>query len=178
MKTVHVLYGREGMDLRVPDDTKVLKGKEAPALPEPDRAVARCLEDPIGTAPLRELVRKRNPETVAITISDITRPVPNRTFLPGILSALNDAGVEDSQIVIIIGTGMHRPSTPDERELLLGPIESRVQVDDHTADRPETLVTVSDDPPVRVNRRFAEADFRIVTGLIEPHFMAGFSGPS
>ncbi len=176
MKTVHVLYGKDGIDLRVPDDTQVLKGEDATPLPEPDRAVARCLENPIGTPPLRELVRNRKPETVAITISDITRPVPNKAFLPGILSALNDAGVDDSQIVIIIGTGMHRPSTPDERELLLGAIESRVEVDDHIADSPDTLATVSEDPPVRINRRFAEADFRIVTGLIEPHFMAGFSG--
>jgi nickel-dependent lactate racemase len=176
MKTIHVLYGKEGMDLQVPDDTQVLAGKDEPALEEPDRAVAHRLENPIGSPPLRELVRRRDPDTVAVTISDITRPVPNTTFLPGILSALNDAGVDDSQIVLIIGTGMHRPSTPDEREMLLGAIESRVEVVDHTADRPETLVTVSDDPPVRVNRRFVEADFRIVTGLIEPHFMAGFSG--
>lgn len=176
MKTVHALYGKEGIDLQVPDDTRVLTGKQPPAIQEPDRAVAYHLEHPVGCPPLRELLRERKPRTVAITISDITRPVPNRAFLPGILSTLNDAGVDDSQVVIIIGTGMHRPSTPEEREILLGPIESRVEVDDHTADRPETLVTVSEDPLVRVNRRFAEADFKIITGLIEPHFMAGFSG--
>ena len=92
------------------------------------------------------------------------------------LAALNAGGVDDSQIVIIIGTGMHRPSTPEELDILVGDIRGRVEVTDHTADRPETLIKVSDDPPVSVCTRFLEADFRIVTGYIEPHFMAGFSG--
>jgi hypothetical protein len=72
---------------------------------------------------------------------------------------------------------MHRPSTPAEREELLGPrLAGGIEVVDHRADEPETLVRVSDEPPVSVCRRFVEADFRIVTGYIEPHFMAGFSG--
>jgi nickel-dependent lactate racemase len=103
--------------------------------------------------------------------------VPNRQFLPAILRLLNDAGVDDSRIVIIIGTGMHRASSEQERELLVGrDILGRVEVIDHRADDVETLVKVSDEPPVRVCRQFAEVDFRIVTGFIEPHFMAGFSG--
>jgi nickel-dependent lactate racemase len=93
------------------------------------------------------------------------------------LEVLNAAGVGDGQVVVIIGTGMHRPSTPVERKALLGAeILRRVEVIDHVAAEPATLMKVSDDPPVSVNRRFAQADFRIVTGYIEPHFMAGFSG--
>ena len=140
-----------------------------------------ALARPINSPPLAELVAARGPATVAITISDITRPVPNKVFLPPMLQVLNAAGVGDSQIVIIIGTGMHRPSTPAERETLIGgDIASRVEVIDHVAADPATLVRISDaaagGPPVSVNRRFAEADLRIVTGYIEPHFMAGFSG--
>src|SRR5207253_10921773 len=30
--------------------------------------------------------------------------------------------------------------------------------------------------PVKLDRRFVEADLRIATGLVEPHFMAGYSG--
>ena len=81
------------------------------------------------------------------------------------LKALNACGVADGQIVIIIGTGMHRPSTPAERETLVGKdILGRVEVIDHRADDPATLVRVSDDPPVSVCKRFAQADLRIVTG--------------
>jgi nickel-dependent lactate racemase len=170
-------YGETGMDLRVPKGAAILAGQDPPALPEAARAVREAMDDPIGSPPLKELLAARNPASVAITISDITRPVPNRDFLPVLLETLNASGVADSQIVILIGTGMHRPSTPAERADLVGEdILSRVAVVDHRADAPETLVGIGDDPPVRICRRFVEADFRIVTGFIEPHFMAGFSG--
>ena len=176
-KTVRLLYGKTGMTIRVPDSATILEGQHPPALADPDRAVAEALAKPIGSASLAKLVRKKKPRTVAITISDITRPVPNKEFLPGILKVLNDNGVGDSQVVIIIGTGMHRHSTPDELQQLLGDaILKRVEVIDHDAHDAATLKKVSDDPPVSICRRFADADFRIVTGYIEPHFMAGFSG--
>ncbi len=176
-KTVRMLYGKEGLDLRVPVSAQVLRGQDPPALPDAHQAVTEALASPIGSRPLSELLAESRPQSVAITISDITRPVPNRDFLPAILDVVNAAGIGHSQIVIIIGTGMHRPSTAEEREHLVGRgILSRLEVIDHGPDDPETLVSVCDDPPVSVCRRFAEADFRIVTGCIEPHFMAGFSG--
>ena len=176
-RPVKLLYGKEGADLQLPSDAVVLSGKDPPAVADPGQAVASALAEPIGTPPLTELIRRRRPETIAITVSDITRPVPNRQFLPAMLDALAEAGICDEQVSIIIGTGMHRPSTPEERDFILGrEILERLQVIDHTADRPETLTKVSADPPVSVCTRFVEADFRIVTGYIEPHFMAGFSG--
>lgn len=177
MKLIQMLYGKTGMKLLVPDSVKVLEKKDVPALLDPHVAVKNALGDPIGTSSLYELLVARKPETVAITISDITRPVPNREFLPAILDVINLAGIEDSQIVIIVGTGLHRQSTDPERELLVGKdILNRIEVVDHCADKPEALIKISEDPPVSVNRRFLQADFRVVTGFIEPHFMAGFSG--
>jgi nickel-dependent lactate racemase len=176
-KTISMLYGQSGLELVVPAATVVLKGDHIPALPDPVAAVKEALAHPIGSLPLRELLAARKPKTVAITISDITRPVPNKVFLPPILECLNSCGIEDSHIVIIIGTGMHRPSTAAEREQLVGwEILDRVRVIDHRADEPQTLVKISDEPPVSICRQFVEADFRIVTGYIEAHFMAGFSG--
>jgi len=185
MKAVHLLYGKDGLSVRVPQDAAVLAGRDVEAVPDAQQAVAEALAEPIAAAPLADLLVARRPRSVAVTISDITRPVPNRDFLPGILHALNRCGVADSQIAIIIGAGMHRPATPDERRILLGEeIPARVEVIDHRANDPAALVELAadpggraaGDPPVRVNRRFADADFRIVTGCIEPHFMAGFSG--
>ena len=176
-RPVKLLYGREGAELRLPADAVVLCGEDPPAVANPGQAVAAALAAPIGAPPLSELIRRRRPETVAITVSDITRPVPNRQFLPAMLEVLAEAGVAEERVSIIIGTGMHRPSTPEERDFILGrDVLERVEVIDHTADRPETLTEVSRDPPVSVCSRFAESDFRIVTGYIEPHFMAGFSG--
>jgi len=176
-RAVHLLYGKTGMTLKVPARAVILTGQQVPPVVDVDRAVAEALAAPIGSPPLPELIAAKKPATVAITISDMTRPVPNKQFLPAMLKMLNDCGVADDQIVIIVGTGMHRVSTPEELDVILGAeILARVEVLDHTADRPETLTKVSDDPSVSVCTRFVEADFRIVTGYIEPHFMAGFSG--
>jgi len=177
MQTAALLYGKDGIDVRVPDSAAVLTGRHPPAVADADAAVRAALAKPIGAPPLAELLGRKRPGSVAITISDITRPVPNQDLLPPLLAELNAAGVADEQIVVIIGTGMHRPSTPEERQALLGDdLLGRLEVLDHRADAPEMLTQVSDDPPVRVCRRFAQADFRIVTGYIEPHFMAGYSG--
>ena len=176
-QSIQMLYGADGLTLNVPAGAAILTGQHVPAVADPDQAVADALANPIGSAPLSELIAAKQPKTVAITVSDITRPVPNKQFLPAMLATLNDCGIADSQIVIIIGTGMHRPSAHHELDVILGAdILARVEVMDHTADKPETLTKVSDDPPVSICTRFAEADFRIVTGYIEPHFMAGFSG--
>ncbi|NLF31770.1 MAG: nickel-dependent lactate racemase [Planctomycetes bacterium] len=176
-RTIRMTYGAEGMDLRLPADATVLTGQHPPAVPDVEHAIRAALAGPIGSPPLADLLAGRRPRTVAITISDITRPVPNAVFLPVLLDVINRAGIGDDRIVIIVGTGMHRPSTPDEHEMLVGRgVLERVEVIDHRADDPATLATVSEDPPVRVCRRFVQADFRIVTGFIEPHFMAGFSG--
>ena len=112
-----------------------------------------------------------------MTISDITRPVPNRVIVEGLLELINAAGIGDQRVTILIATGMHRPSTPAERQEMLGQdLLDRCRVVDHSAQDEVALVPVANDPPVKIQRLFVEADFRIVTGLIEPHFMAGFSG--
>ena len=177
MKKIKILYDKEGMELNVPALAEVLEGQDIPAIANCDKAIQKALDSPIGSAPLKDLLHVKKPSTVAITISDITRPVPNKIFMPQLLKVLNTSDIKDSQIVIVIGTGMHRPSSPAEREILLGAeIIKRIEVIDHLSDSPETLTKVSDDPPVSLCKRFSDADFKIVTGYIEPHFMAGFSG--
>jgi lactate racemase len=175
--TAHLRYGRARMGVSVPASATVLKGPEIPAAPDALAAVRAALARPIGSAPFAEIVKKKRPRTVAITISDITRPVPNEPIVTALLETLNALGVADSQVVVIIATGMHRPSTPAERVILLGEkLLGRVEVIDHIADDAPSLDQVSVDPPVSVNARFVRADLKIVTGLIEPHFMAGYSG--
>ena len=172
-----MLYGREGMNLSVPAESEILRGKHPPAMENPGKTIRAGLEQPIGCAPLRELLRKKKPRTTAITISDITRPVPNKTILPELLKVLNEEGIPDAAVVIVVGTGLHRPSTPEEKVELVGEqILKRIRVVDHLAADKSTVVKVADAPPVFVNKIFVESDFRIVTGLIEPHFMAGYSG--
>jgi len=172
-----MLYGRKGMVLQVPVSADVLEGAKVKSLDDADSVIRHGLDNPVGSPSLASLLAARQPDTVAITISDITRPVPNEPVVRALLEVINGAGIDDGRVVIIIATGMHRPSTPQEQQELLGEhLLGRCQVVDHHSDDPSGLVRVSETPPVSVNRRFIESEFKIVTGLIEPHFMAGFSG--
>jgi nickel-dependent lactate racemase len=176
-KRITMLYGRRGLQLRFPEHAAVLATEVIPPLPDPVASIGKALAKPIGCLPLSELLARKRPRSVAITISDITRPVPNKVFLPPLLELLSEAGIADERICVIIGTGMHRPSSEAEKEILVGRnLLERLEVIDHVADDESSMVDISRDPLVRINRRFLEADFRIVTGYIEPHFMAGFSG--
>lgn len=177
MREVEILFGGGRLPLRVPEHADVLSGPDIPRLDDPQAAVIEALRRPIASQPLREIAEQKQPRSVVITMSDITRPVPNELLITAILAELNAAGIPDDACTILIATGMHRPSTAREREIMLGTdLLGRCRVVDHEADKLETLVTVSEDPPVSINRIYADAELRIVTGLIEPHFMAGYSG--
>jgi len=106
--------------------------------------------------------------------------VPNETLLGPVIEELRAAGVRDEDVTIVNGTGLHRPNTPAELEWMLGrEIASRYRVVQHEARRPETLATVGSSSrgvPVELCRAYVEADVRIVTGFVEPHLFAGFSG--
>jgi nickel-dependent lactate racemase len=117
-------------------------------------------------------------ERVAVVIPDLTRPFPCSRVLPWLFSEI--AHVKPEQVIIIIGTGSHRAATPEEAASLVGrEIAARYRVVNHNAHDPAGLATVgrtSDGREVRMDRRYVEADRRLVLGFIEPHFMAGFSG--
>ncbi len=175
--TVDILLGDGRQALTLPPQAHVLRGPEIPRVEDPAVAVHDALRSPIGCQPLRALAADRAPSSVCITMSDITRPVPNELLITAILDELNAVGVADAACTLLIATGMHRPSTERERRIMLGEdLLARLRVVDHEADRLDMQVRVSDAPPVSVNRLYADAELKIVTGLIEPHFMAGYSG--
>ena len=175
---VHLAYGEEGLDVELPDGAVVLQPRRTAGLPEPERAVAEAIERPLGSAPLRRLVPAD--ARVAVVVSDITRPVPNRVILPPILTAIERAGVARENVAIVIATGMHRPSTSGEVQRILGAeIAGSYEVVNHDARDKETLsylTTTARGVEVWINRRYLEADVRIITGFVEPHIFAGYSG--
>ncbi len=174
---INLRYGKGRVALTLPDSAVVLNGPHIPALPNPDQAVRDALRNPIGGPPLADIVTSKKPQSVVITLSDITRPVPNELIITALLEVLNAHGVRDDQVTLLIATGMHRPSTDEEIEIMLGSsLPKRCTVVDHRAQDLDTVTKVCDEPPVSVNTLYKDADLKIVTGLIEPHFMAGFSG--
>lgn len=173
-------YGSAGLEVELPDANvaQVLGLRPAPPLMDAATAVRQSLTAPIGCAPLSELAVERT--RVCIVVCDITRPVPNKTLLPPILETLHAAGVAKQQITILIATGTHRPNLGDELDRLIGSkIASEYTVVNHDCRDDSTHVSLGVSPagvPVALDRVFVEADLRITVGLIEPHFMAGFSG--
>ncbi len=173
-------YGRSGLAVDVPDDRLVgpLAVREVAPLDDPSFAVAAALERPIGTPPLRKLAEGRG--DVCIVVADITRPVPNKVLLGPILDVLHGAGIPRERVLILVATGMHRPSTLAERIEMLGEeIVAKYRVEDHhgTSLAEHTLVgTTSRGIPAWIDSRYASAGLKITTGLIEPHLMAGYSG--
>ncbi len=177
----HVLvslpFGRTALEVVLPDDAVVLRPQPVPALPDAAAAVRESLRAPLAGPSLRDRIRPG--QTVAVVISDITRPVPNRVLLPPLLDEIETAGVRQEDITIVNGTGLHRPNTPAELEEMLGPdLMRQYRVVQHEARRPETLVPVGRSRGVQVElcRAYVEADARVVTGFVEPHLFAGFSG--
>lgn len=178
---VHLAYGESGLDVELPDSTVVLDPQQLPGLPEPEAAVAEAVSEPLGSPPLRDLVRQGN--SVAVVVSDVTRPVPNHLILPPILDTIHTAGIPRDRVVIVIATGMHRASTPDELQRVLGPeIAGSYQVLNHDARDEASLAPLTTTAPthrgvaVALNRAYLEADVRILTGFVEPHIFAGYSG--
>ena len=179
---VKLAYGKKGLWLELPDEwsVTVVEPRFVPGLPvgseEEREALRRALREPIGIPSLRELVRPE--DTVAIVFSDLTRPQPRERMLPVLLEEL--AHVPRENIVLINALGTHRPNTPEELEEMLGPeIVANYRIVQHNAFDQDGLVYLGETSfghPVWINRIYMEAQVKVLTGFIEPHFFAGFSG--
>jgi nickel-dependent lactate racemase len=189
MHSVKLAYGEHGYDL--PLDIpgilpEVLLPANPPPLPDPHAGFLDAVHCPHGSAPLAEVGRRafalprsegRLP-SVAIVIADHTRPVPDRLLIPWIVQEL---GIPDESVTILVGTGTHRGSTPGELQKMLGAAAGRFRVLNHDCEAAGELVLLGNSQcggECWMNRHWVGADLRVATGFIEPHFYAGFSGGS
>ncbi|MBL0276986.1 MAG: nickel-dependent lactate racemase [Anaeromyxobacter sp.] len=178
---LELLYGRGALPLHLPDDLEVtvIRKPAMPVLPSAADGVSAALASPVASRPLREAARGK--ATACILVCDITRPVPNGLLLGPLVRELLEAGVPRQGITVLVATGLHRPNLGDELAELIGDpwILSTVRVENHDARDDHAHVDLGRTPagtPVKLDRRFVEAELRLVTGLVEPHFMAGYSG--
>lgn len=175
MKTT-LLYGKEGLTINVPDHSVIVEPKDTRGLENEKEAVMSALKNPIGTQRLKEMVKAT--DTVAIVISDITRPTPNEKLIPWLIEELSHVPL--GNFVIINGTGTHRDQTKEEFVQMLGEwVVENIRIVNNQCHDKEVLVNIGKSKfgcDVYLNKDYVEADFRIVTGFIEPHFFAGFSG--
>ncbi|MEQ8391552.1 MAG: nickel-dependent lactate racemase [Thalassospira sp.] len=175
-------YGRGFISVKLPDTARatVIRKAELAKLPDNHVAIRNALENPVDAAPLSELAKNR--KSACILICDITRPVPNKLFLRPMIETMLAAGIAQSEISVLVATGLHRPNLDEELEELVGDpwVLENVRVENHYARNEDDLIDLGVTPtrgvPVKLNKRLVEADLRIATGLVEPHFMAGWSG--
>jgi len=186
-KKVHLEFGSSFLELSVPPHCEILSMKDVPVLSGPKDAIEKALSRPIGSPTLEDIIKKKGKPVselnVSVTVSDITRPVPYKgetgLMIP-LLKKLEGAGIGQQNIKIIVGTGTHRPSTKAEKKQILG--EAVIKdfcVLDHNCEQTRCLTYLGKtrrNTDVYVNTDFYSADIRIVTGLVESHFMAGVSG--
>ncbi len=170
-------YGTDGLDVELPDErVTVIEPVCRPAVADAHATLLEAIRNPVAGPPLRELVRPG--QRVAISVCDITRAQPRREQIMALLEDM--PGIERGHITILIATGTHRINTPDELERMLGrELLADCRVVNHDARDASMLVaagTTSTGVRVFLNREWVEADLRITTGFVEPHFFAGFSG--
>ncbi|UCH86634.1 MAG: nickel-dependent lactate racemase [Dehalococcoidia bacterium] len=175
---VHLPYGRQGLEVELPTQAQVLLPERVPALVRPEEAVRQALRQPIGSPPLAELVRPT--DRVAIVFSDITRPTPNHILLPAILAELAARGVPKENVALVNATGMHRPNTREELIAMLGQdvVDSYRIVQHDARDREQQTFLSKNErgAEIWINGDYMRADVRILTGFVEPHMFAGYSG--
>jgi nickel-dependent lactate racemase len=175
---VRLAYGTLGLDIDVdPAVTTVVEPLHHPAATDPVAALRAALRDPVAGPPLRARVRPG--QTVAIAACDGTRPQPRHLMIPAILDEL-DGLVRLDDVVILMATGTHRGNDDRELRQMFGdPVVDAVRIVNHDARDDGQLAwagTHGDGVPVWLNRGWLDADVRITTGFVEPHFFAGFSG--
>jgi nickel-dependent lactate racemase len=176
--SIHLSYGRKGLDFQLPYEVEIILPFDIPGLSDETSAILQSLRSPIGTPPLAELVSPE--QKVIITHSDITRATPNDRILPVLITELERAGILRQNISLLNALGTHRQQSETElREMLGDKLVDHYPCLQHNAFDDSLLVSLGKSSygnPIRINRHFLEADIRILTGFIEPHFFAGFSG--
>ncbi|MBO83239.1 MAG: hypothetical protein CL506_02615 [Actinobacteria bacterium] len=176
-KNVAIAYGKSRIKLAVPSSFDLIEPKFVPKLKDEKYQIIKLLKNPIGSAPLRKKVNKSS--KIAISVCDITRAQPRQIVLQAILDHISDI-TSPENIKILIATGTHRPNTKEELRAMIGQdILSKIEVINHDSRNKKDLVKVKtslQDTEVYLNKNWIEADVRITTGFVEPHFFAGFSG--
>lgn len=174
---IDLAYGQGKLSVDLPaEKTTVIEPSSTAGLNDEKAALIHALDHPVATKSLRESISPT--DKVCILFTDITRATPNDRIIPWLLEYLGDHPID--QITLLNQLGTHRPNTQQELEQMLTPeVVRRYRVINHNGEDPSQLVQLgqtASGAPAYLNRHAVEADFRIVTGFIEPHFFAGFSG--
>lgn len=176
---IEVPYGREKQFCDIPESVQCIYGKLRQVEPEldPSLQIRLAIRNLIGDINQEKLLKAQK---IAIAVSDITRPVPSRLIVEELVTWLNELGITKDRITILVGGGLHRPATPEDIKYILGEklLDGINNIVAHDADDEEMLAflgTSTQGTPVYVNKYFSQANYRIVTGMIDAHQFMGFT---
>jgi nickel-dependent lactate racemase len=174
-----IAYGKGHLSIELPADrTTIIEPSHCDGLPDEEGALLSALDLPIGARPLREWWQRGR--GVCVVFTDITRATPNDRIIPWLIEELESYGIPKVDITLLNSTGTHRGNTPEELDVMLTPEVARnyriINHDCHATEDCVPFGTTRDGTPALINRWLANAGLRIITGFIEPHFFAGFSG--
>ena len=174
-------YGKEEIQLTLLDKNilQILNSEEQKILSTPKNKLRRLLKNPLGCPSLEELILKKKAQKILIIVNDITRPTPYEVILPPLLDELRKIGIKKENIIFMVATGIHRGNSKEELGNIFGKdLVSNYKFINHNADSPDLDYRgkLKSGNELWVNSIVSETDFIITTGVIVPHYFAGFSG--
>jgi len=174
-------YGKEEIQLPIQDENiiKILNLKKQKALLNPENRLKSLLKNPINSLSLRDLIIQKKAKKILIIVNDITRPTPYEVILPPLLDELHQIGIKKENIIFMVATGIHRSNSREEIKEMFGEnIFSAYKFINHNCDDPhlKNLGKLKSGNKLWVDPIVSDIDFIITTGVIVPHYFAGFSG--
>jgi len=174
-------YGKEEVQLPIQDKNilKILNSKKQDILLNPKDKLRNLLKNPIGRPSLKDLIIQKKAKKILIIVNDITRPTPYEVILPPLLDELKKIGIKKENILFMVATGIHRSNSPEEIKEIFGEnIFSAYKFINHNCDDPNSkdLGNLKSGNKLWVDSIVSDIDFIITTGVIVPHYFAGFSG--
>src|SRR5665648_205769 len=174
-------YGKEEIQLPIQDKNiiQILNSNKQKALLHPENKLKELLKNPINSPSLRDLVIQKEAKKILIIVNDITRPTPYEVILPPLLDELHQIGIKKENRIFMVANGIHRSNSTEEIKEMFGEnIVSAYKFINHDCDdsRQKDLGNLESGNKLWVDPMVLDIDFIITTGVIVPHYFAGFSG--
>jgi lactate racemase len=178
-------YGDGIKTVQIPEevDIKLLQPETMPVLKSLPFALSDALENPLGCDALSKQLKQKEQPRIALAIPDATLATPVKKLVSIVLEHIYQSlpDLKPGVITIVIGSGLHTPADIEKQnDLIPYDIVHGCNIVVHDANKfvAKDFGTTSRGTPVRINAAFAEADFKIVIGQIDPHQFVGFTGGS
>lgn len=183
MKTreIQLKYGNtiaETLELSSRSAATELKIKHIATLQRPEEIIQQALDKPIGSHPFNETFRGAG--EALIIVPDKSRRSGSEVYLPILRKRLNQLGISDNNLTILVANGSHPASTAtDLRAIFPDDFSKGIKIVQHDCRNGKELTYIGETKrgtPIFVNKLVADAEHIIVCGTMTHHYFAGYGG--